>query len=254
MTSQTETQRVVERPKGSNADEWHLFLLEHKESFPFLAVQIAEAIEATTAPLGALENVEYLTEIKARAEGATPAPWTECGIADGPNDNGVDGLIAFRGDEEFIIALADKNSTQPWQDSADMEFIAHAREDVPFLLALISRQQEEIERSGPSLDFLKKPGALVFLDGRNEHGSHVLPSLPSNIPPEYQNELPNWAEEILQAAESNGFKVGDHVWTEWHWNDPQFGDFGRIELDGYWEFTGINVEASHALAALQAKP
>lgn len=34
------------RPSGSNADEWHLFLSEHTDALPYMAVQIAEAIEA----------------------------------------------------------------------------------------------------------------------------------------------------------------------------------------------------------------
>jgi hypothetical protein len=34
------------RPIGSNADEWQLFLSEHKDDLPFVAVQIVEAIEA----------------------------------------------------------------------------------------------------------------------------------------------------------------------------------------------------------------
>jgi hypothetical protein len=42
-----------ERPKGANADEWYLFLCEHLDNratcpngLTFMAVQIAEAIEA----------------------------------------------------------------------------------------------------------------------------------------------------------------------------------------------------------------
>ena len=38
--------RAVTRPRGSDANEWHLFLLESKDALPFLAVQIAEAIKA----------------------------------------------------------------------------------------------------------------------------------------------------------------------------------------------------------------
>jgi hypothetical protein len=38
-------QGPAQRPLGSNADEWHLFLSEHTEALPYLAVQIAEAIE-----------------------------------------------------------------------------------------------------------------------------------------------------------------------------------------------------------------
>lgn len=35
----------AQRPLGSNADEWHLFLDEYKDALGFLAVQIAEAID-----------------------------------------------------------------------------------------------------------------------------------------------------------------------------------------------------------------
>jgi hypothetical protein len=35
----------AQRPLGSNADEWQLFLSEHQDACPYLAVQIAEAIE-----------------------------------------------------------------------------------------------------------------------------------------------------------------------------------------------------------------
>lgn len=33
------------RPAGSNADEWALFLSEHRDATEFVAVQIAEAID-----------------------------------------------------------------------------------------------------------------------------------------------------------------------------------------------------------------
>lgn len=35
----------AQRPIGSNADEWHLFLTENTDALAYLAVQIAEAIE-----------------------------------------------------------------------------------------------------------------------------------------------------------------------------------------------------------------
>jgi hypothetical protein len=48
--------RTNERPRGSNADEWHLFLSEHlaaradsPHGLTFMAVQIANAIEAAVA-------------------------------------------------------------------------------------------------------------------------------------------------------------------------------------------------------------
>jgi hypothetical protein len=37
------------RPVGSNADEWALFLSEHRDALPFLAVQIAEALDEAEA-------------------------------------------------------------------------------------------------------------------------------------------------------------------------------------------------------------
>ena len=39
----------AQRPLGSNADEWNLFVSEHKDEPAFLAVQIAEAIEEAEA-------------------------------------------------------------------------------------------------------------------------------------------------------------------------------------------------------------
>lgn len=101
-----------------------------------------------------------------------------------------------------------------------------------------------------------KPGMMVYLDGRNEHGTHVLPMLPMNAPDEVAGELftdegPN--EVIFLAAENEGFKAGDCVWTVWHFEKAQLGEYGRVELAEYWEFVGINAEASRALS-LPPKP
>jgi hypothetical protein len=98
-------------------------------------------------------------------------------------------------------------------------------------------------------DACSRPGSMVFLDGRNEHGSHVLPSLPSNISREYENSLDSYAEEIITAAEKLGFAIPGHVWTEWRWNKPDYGDAGRIEVPGYWEFVRVNADATRALSA-----
>jgi hypothetical protein len=40
----------AQRPLGSNADEWHLFLSENMDALGYLAVQIAEAIEEGRRP------------------------------------------------------------------------------------------------------------------------------------------------------------------------------------------------------------
>lgn len=50
----------MQRPNGSSADEWLLFLDEHKDALPYVAVQIATAIEGVRA-----EMIERLEEISA---------------------------------------------------------------------------------------------------------------------------------------------------------------------------------------------
>jgi len=50
--STAERDEEMKRPKGSNADEWNMFLkywLNGSDIAPFLAVQVAEAIEEAVA-------------------------------------------------------------------------------------------------------------------------------------------------------------------------------------------------------------
>jgi len=68
---------MEKRPEGNNADEWHLFLseyLDNRATFPngmtFMAVQIAEAIDAAYRLGRAAENKEYDTML---ATGIIPA-------------------------------------------------------------------------------------------------------------------------------------------------------------------------------------
>lgn len=93
---------------------------------------------------------------------------------------------------------------------------------------------------------LSRPFCVLYLDGRNEHGSHV----PSSFPRSFDindDDLSEQADAILTKAEWLGFEEGDHIWVEFNWVDPQIGDEGRVELDGYYDFTRINVEMSIAL-------
>lgn len=87
------------------------------------------------------------------------------------------------------------------------------------------------------------PFCVVYLDGRNEHGTHVLPVLPASINEE-ADDIADQAEAIMAAAEAEGFHSEDLVWAEFVNIPPQIGDEGRIELAGYWEFKGVNVEMS----------
>lgn len=101
------------------------------------------------------------------------------------------------------------------------------------------------------IDAMTRPGMLVYLDGTNEHGTHVLGALPSNLPDGFLDrelaERPETAEEIMQAAEKAGYREGDLVWTEWHYTEPQLGEYGYVEMPGYWQFAKINSQATEAL-------
>jgi hypothetical protein len=99
---------------------------------------------------------DQIAKIKARAEAATPGEWEHCDICDRAGDEGVPGVTAFRQNEECIIALADRKSEQPEQNSADMVFIARAREDIPALVASHESLEERVKvleaRLTPSLE------------------------------------------------------------------------------------------------------
>jgi|HubBroStandDraft_6_1064221.scaffolds.fasta_scaffold02059_20 hypothetical protein len=96
-----------------------------------------------------------LREIQERCDAATPGPWRVSKSEDIMADDASGG---------FIIA-----SGLSWQPEHD--FIAHAREDVPFLLAEIDRlraieQRLKVFADAGGLDALD---AIYILEG--EHGS-----------------------------------------------------------------------------------
>ncbi len=73
---------------------------------------------------------KYLAEIKAREQAATPGPW-EDDIAD--------------------IWLGDRHIAEVYSTS-DTTFIAHARADIPALLAEVERQDQQIATLKKALD------------------------------------------------------------------------------------------------------
>lgn len=80
---------------------------------------------------------EQLQAIKARAEAATPAPWT------GGRNTSDEGLyiISHDGqDDEIIVIYSDGGVA--YRD--DATFIAYAREDVPALVAEVERLQAQL--------------------------------------------------------------------------------------------------------------
>lgn len=83
----------------------------------------------------------------------------------------------------------------------------------------------------------------VFLDGRNEHGSHVLmlPQRSIELAQDANGDfLKDEAETILREAEANGFKVGDAVVATFE----QCLDEGFFS---HYEFVGVSTELTALL-------
>jgi hypothetical protein len=82
-----------------------------------------------------------LAEIRERVEAATAGPWrhgTNPRFEDGPDWSwGATGTVATH--ESFGRPLETRvlSAEDPPENEADLDFIAHAREDVPYLLALV---------------------------------------------------------------------------------------------------------------------
>lgn len=95
------------------------------------------------APVGRLD----LEAIRKRCEAATPAPWMGPRLTD-DSPPGWIGVYEAEDDEApipfaklFVTGRHDDASAVP-----DAEFIAHAREDIPLLIAEVERQAAEVQR------------------------------------------------------------------------------------------------------------
>ena len=85
---------------------------------------------------------------------------------------------------------------------------------------------------------LQRPFAAVFLDGRNEHGSHVLPMPGDNLGHLYEQAVDllndqsiGYAERIVSEAETLGHGIGHCVITAWRvCSDGEVGPW--LELVG----------------------
>lgn len=91
-----------------------------------------------------------LEEIEARTNAATPEPWTsdDC-LVIGP-------IPSYAGNEAVCLTLMDTSA-----DSSNAIFIAHAREDVPHLIAEVRRLREALSRS---LKHLKLSNELTAIN------------------------------------------------------------------------------------------
>jgi hypothetical protein len=88
--------------------------------------------------------------IRARVERATPAPWHRVGKsihAEVPLSD--DGPSTTKWNTTVVCSVGAWGGGRPTEE--DAEFIAHAREDVPALLAEIDRLRAEVERLDDAL-------------------------------------------------------------------------------------------------------
>lgn len=82
---------------------------------------------------------ERLKEIKARAEAATPGPWNSWAVVDGIPHNHV------ASPTEEIAELDNGEYIENPNMDADAKFIAHARQDVPDLIAEVERLEAKLK-------------------------------------------------------------------------------------------------------------
>lgn len=86
---------------------------------------------------------EQLAAIRARAEAATPGPWTE-GV--GKVAGGETRELIIAADGRTIVAMAYGGFGHPTPDctTEDRRFIVHARTDIPALLAEVERLARDL--------------------------------------------------------------------------------------------------------------
>jgi len=86
------------------------------------------------------------TDIRKRAEAATPGPW-EAGRPDMATIvDGVDSKWIYAGAKRQYCAVASGRIKGPWSEViANADFIAHARQDIPYLLDTVDALRGEVE-------------------------------------------------------------------------------------------------------------
>lgn len=138
---------------------------------PAFRVAIAAAVSAYLSAATTTESpgAPRLAEIRARANAATPGPW--------PEDWVYEAVRHIRRNCDFVGTY----SSEPdftWDDGLDSRFIANAREDVPYLLALLDsraaapqggneRVQKVIEEAR-KIDWVFSHGDIEMIAHRND--------------------------------------------------------------------------------------
>jgi len=85
---------------------------------------------------GKNEKMNRLQEIKERAEKATKGPWS-C------NTTMVGDVVYVDNQSKSKLSMFIFRWIHPFHRGADVEFIAHAREDIPWLIAKLEKLEKE---------------------------------------------------------------------------------------------------------------
>lgn len=106
-------------------------------------------------------------QIRARAEAATDGPW-ESDSAD-PSIWSPDVIVIGN------YTRADDYNSAAWEDAteADREFIAHARSDIPWLLAEVERLTAENQEQRARLSAYRSPDAGAAFDAMHDEARQI---------------------------------------------------------------------------------
>lgn len=90
--------------------------------------------------------MDRLAEIRARCDAATPGPWKSTAHTEDEHEP-IDRVLGPKVREIAIINPYGGFGNDEWNRTIfDGEFIAHAREDIPFLLDVITKLREGTEQ------------------------------------------------------------------------------------------------------------
>lgn len=109
---------------------------------------------STSSQMPGLLSPERETEIRERAEAATEGPWAADGAEIYRAPNGIIRISQWVGE---TLDIDDRG-----RSNRDAEFVAHAREDVPALLAEIDRLRAEIEQRKLNVELANARHRIAF--------------------------------------------------------------------------------------------
>jgi hypothetical protein len=122
-------------------------------------------------------------EIRARCEAATKGPWFKAKMGVGTPQWGVSGPLLDRGGQYRRIAICGSPRVYRGplddEDASNAAFIAHARTDVPWLLAALAARDAEIARLKAALEPFAKLAEI--LDEAWHDDDELLLECPDNF-------------------------------------------------------------------------